>query len=206
MKHTAIWHRIRCTNTHTHLQKHTSKNKYVRRHTKTHAHSNTKDARTISCGSICLKHTHMRTVVLNTLKYKHALIHAHTCLQTHTHTHTKKHTLTQQTHDKPIKIKRISSPEAKDTSLFKEVKGGGRSPLRPIKWSWRDQTIIIITTTIIINNRPKPAYGRQGLAGCSLSASGDQLGRGSGDYSWHTHRQTLHHNIYVIVIFENQGV
>ena len=115
---------------HTHSLTKTHKQKEVCAQThKKHAHSNTKDARTISCGSICLKHTHMRTVVVNTLKHKHALIHAHTCLQTHTHTHTHKHTLTQQTHDKPIKIKRINSPEARDTSLFKEAKGWGRSPL-----------------------------------------------------------------------------
>ena len=31
---------------------------------------------------------------------------------------------------------------------------------------------------IIIITRPKPAYGRQGLAGRSLCASGAQLGRG----------------------------
>ena len=36
----------------------------------------------------------------------------------------------------------------------------------------------IITTIIIIITRPKPAYGRQGLAGGSLRTSGAQLWRG----------------------------
>ena len=39
-------------------------------------------------------------------------------------------------------------------------------------------TITITTTTTIITTRPKPAYGRQGLAGCSLRADGAQLGSG----------------------------
>ena len=39
-------------------------------------------------------------------------------------------------------------------------------------------TIIIIVIIAIINTRPMPAYGRQGLAGVSLRASGAQLGRG----------------------------
>ena len=38
--------------------------------------------------------------------------------------------------------------------------------------------IIIIIINIIIFTRPKPAYGRQGLAGCSLRASAAQLGSG----------------------------
>ena len=38
--------------------------------------------------------------------------------------------------------------------------------------------IMIIIMVIIIITRPKPAYGRQGLAGGSLRASGAQLGSG----------------------------
>ena len=37
---------------------------------------------------------------------------------------------------------------------------------------------IIIIVIIIIITRPKPAYGRQGLVGVSLCASGAQLGLG----------------------------
>ena len=38
--------------------------------------------------------------------------------------------------------------------------------------------IITIIIIIIIITRPKPAYGRQGLAGGSLRACGAQLGSG----------------------------
>ena len=95
--------------------------------TKTHMHTQTPkkhqpcqvdpfSSSTFICAQWCWTNTNTNT---HTLAFK----------QTHTH----KHNLTDQTHDKPIKIKRINSPEAKDTSLFKEAKGGGRSPLWPIK-------------------------------------------------------------------------
>ena len=51
---------------------------------------------------------------------------------------------------------------------------------------------------LIILNRPKPAYGRQGLANVSLRASGAQLG--VDDFSIHTNTQTLHHNIYILIL------
>ena len=38
--------------------------------------------------------------------------------------------------------------------------------------------VIDIIVNVIIITRPKPAYGRQGLAGSSLRASGAQLGSG----------------------------
>ena len=60
--------------------------------------------------------------------------------------------------------------------------------------------IVIIIIIIIISTRPKPAYSRPGLAGCSLRASGAQLGSGNCDFSWQTHRQKLHHNICIIII------
>ena len=55
-----------------------------------------------------------------------------------------------------------------------------------------NQLCIIIITIIIITTRPMPAYGRQGLAGVSLRASGAQLGRiESDDFSWHTGRHCI---------------
>ena len=53
------------------------------------------------------------------------------------------------------------------------------------------QLLIII---IIIITRPKPAYGRQGLANISLRASGAQL-RSDEVIDKHT----LYHNIYIII-------
>ena len=50
-----------------------------------------------------------------------------------------------------------------------------------------------IINIIIIFTRPKLVYGRQGLAGVSLRASGAQLGRIGSDFSWQT--QALHHNV-----------
>ena len=42
----------------------------------------------------------------------------------------------------------------------------------------------------------KLAYGRQGLAGVSLHASGAQLGQKRSDhFSWQTDKHTLHHNV-----------
>ena len=49
--------------------------------------------------------------------------------------------------------------------------------------------VAIIIIIIIIITRPKPAYGRQGLAGGSLRASGAQLGSGKW-WFFVTHRQT----------------
>ena len=54
-------------------------------------------------------------------------------------------------------------------------------------------TIVIIIIIIIIT-RPKPAYGRQGLANISLRASGAQL-RSDEVIDKHT----LYHNIYIII-------
>ena len=48
---------------------------------------------------------------------------------------------------------------------------------------------------IIIITRPKPAYGRQGLAGCSLPSSGAQFGSRKWWY-FVTDTHTFHHNIY----------
>ena len=57
--------------------------------------------------------------------------------------------------------------------------------------------MIIIIIIIIIITRPKLAYGRQGLAGVSLHASGAQLGQKRSDhFSWQTDKHTLHHNVY----------
>ena len=63
--------------------------------------------------------------------------------------------------------------------------------------------IIIIMIMIIIITRPKPAYGRQGLAGGSLRASSAQLG--SDHFSLQTHKHCIkiyiyHHNIVIIII------
>ena len=58
--------------------------------------------------------------------------------------------------------------------------------------------IILIIITIIIITRPKPASGLKGLAGVSLLASGAQLMRGK--CSFFCDKQTLRHNIYVIII------
>ena len=57
---------------------------------------------------------------------------------------------------------------------------------------------MVVIIIIIIITRPKPAYGQQGLAGCSLRASGAQLGNGKWWFSWQTNRHTLHHYIYII--------
>ena len=57
--------------------------------------------------------------------------------------------------------------------------------------------LTILTIIIIIITMPKPAYGRQGLAGVSLRASGAQLRRGKCSF-FVTHTQTLHHNVYII--------
>ena len=48
------------------------------------------------------------------------------------------------------------------------------------QWQWLAcEAIIIIINIIIINiTKPKPTYGRQGLAGGSLHGSGGQLGNG----------------------------
>ena len=47
---------------------------------------------------------------------------------------------------------------------------------------FRDSFITIHQVSIIIITRPKPAYGRQGLTGVSLRASGAQLGRIGSDH------------------------
>ena len=52
----------------------------------------------------------------------------------------------------------------------------------------------IIIIIIIIITRPKPAYGRQGLANILLRASGAQL-RSDEVIDKHT----LYHNIYIII-------
>ena len=48
-------------------------------------------------------------------------------------------------------------------------------------YKYVDSIIIIVVIINIIITRPKPSYGRQGLAGVSLRASGAQLG--SDDFS-----------------------
>ena len=55
--------------------------------------------------------------------------------------------------------------------------------------AFSDRVVIIIMIVIIINTRPRPAYGRQGLAGGSLRASGAQLGSGKW-WFFVTHKQT----------------
>ena len=60
-------------------------------------------------------------------------------------------------------------------------------------------TIIIITNNLFITTRPKPAFGRRGLAGVSLCASGAQIGRMI-VCDTQTDRQTLRHNRYVIIL------
>ena len=59
--------------------------------------------------------------------------------------------------------------------------------------------LLISATIIIIITRPKPAYGRQGLAGSSLRASGAQLLSGKWSF-FVTHKHTLHQNIYIISV------
>ena len=64
-------------------------------------------------------------------------------------------------------------------------------------YSWLLSSIIIIIIIIIIT-RPKPAYGRQGLAGGSLRASGAQLGS---EKWWFflTHKHTHRHFIIIYI-------
>ena len=57
-------------------------------------------------------------------------------------------------------------------------------------------TIFITIILIIITTRPKPAYGRQGLADVSLRTVGAQLGIIKNVTDIHT----LHHNIYINII------
>ena len=61
-------------------------------------------------------------------------------------------------------------------------------------YKYVDSIIIIVVITTIIITRPKPAYGRQGLAGVLLRASGAQL-RSDEVIDKHT----LYHNIYFII-------
>ena len=84
------------------------------------------------------------------------------------------------------------------------------------RWKWNPLFIIIIIiviivviiTIIIIITRPKPAYGRQGLAGRSLCASGAQLGKGQWSFSLpDTHTNTAswyiyhhHHNVHLFAL------
>ena len=60
--------------------------------------------------------------------------------------------------------------------------------------------VIAIIIVIIIIPRPKPAYGRQGLAGVLFRASGSSGGESdhfSRQTDRQTDRQTLHHNISI---------
>ena len=57
-------------------------------------------------------------------------------------------------------------------------------------------TIFITIILIIITTRPKPAYGRQGLASVLLRIVGAQLGINKNVTDIHT----LHHNIYINII------
>ena len=87
----------------------------------------------------------------------------------------------------------------------------GDHRVAPHNWApslifWQDIILIITSLVhrqdiiiIIKITRPKPAYGRQGLAGRSLRPSDAPLPLGSGKWWFFvTHTQTLHHNIYII--------
>ena len=71
-------------------------------------------------------------------------------------------------------------------------------PLSPIIVIIIAMIIIMITICIIIITRPKPAYGRQGLAGRSLRASAAQLGSGKWWFFVTAHKHCI--IIYIIII------
>ena len=99
--------------------------------------------------------------------------------------------------------------------IFARCQQGYNNPLGVILLAgvWRDRysiptitiiifviviiVITIITITIIIT-RPKPAFGRQGLGGVSLRASGAQLGRGMWSF-FVTHKHCIIIYIYICI-------
>ena len=98
------------------------------RHKNTHAHSNTKGTPTMSGGSICLKHIHMRTVV-STNTNMHS--HTHTPLLTNKHTHTNTPSHTKHTTN-PSKSNGSVRPKPKTHPCSRKSKVGADHHCDPL--------------------------------------------------------------------------